>query len=142
MVTNLDKYKSIGTHWVELHENGDNITYFDMFGVRLDIVQRKLKNSQATKYCNKYLYSRSKWFNVMYQYFCIGFIDFMLKRKSLLDYNNLFSPIKYENNEKIYWNTFDNLKLKNLFHEQTLKRWRWKKYIVWSEISIENLKTL
>ena len=38
----------------------------------------------------------------MYQYFCIGFIDFMLKRKSLLDYNNLFSPIKYENNEKIY----------------------------------------
>ena len=60
MVTNLDKYKSIGTHWVELHENGDNITYFEMFGVRLDIVQRKLKNSQATKYCNKYLYSRSK----------------------------------------------------------------------------------
>ena len=78
----------------------------------------------------------------MYQYFCIGFIDFLLKRKSLLDYNNLFSPIKYENNEKIYWNTFNNLKLKNLFHEQTLKRWRWKKYIVWSEISIENLKTL
>ena len=25
-------------------------------------------------------------------YFCIGFIDFMLKGKSLLDYTNLFSP--------------------------------------------------
>ena len=25
-------------------------------------------------------------------YFCVGFIDFMLKGKSLLDYTNLFSP--------------------------------------------------
>ena len=25
--------------------------------------------------------------------FCIGFIDFMLKGKSLLDYTNLFSPM-------------------------------------------------
>ena len=25
-------------------------------------------------------------------YFCIGFIDFMLKGRSLLDYTNLFSP--------------------------------------------------
>ena len=25
-------------------------------------------------------------------YFCIGFIDFILKGKSLLDYTNLFSP--------------------------------------------------
>ena len=60
MVINLDKHKSVGTHWVELYENRDNITYFDMFGVQLDIVQRKLKNLQATKYCNKYLCSRSK----------------------------------------------------------------------------------
>ena len=34
-------------------------------------------------------------------YFCIGFIDFMLKGKSLLDYVNLFSPKDYENNDKI-----------------------------------------
>ena len=34
-------------------------------------------------------------------YFCIGFIDFMLKGKSLLDYTNLFSPIDYEENYKI-----------------------------------------
>ena len=25
-------------------------------------------------------------------YFCIGFIDFMLKRKSLTDFTNLFLP--------------------------------------------------
>ena len=34
--------------------------------------------------------------SVMCGYFCIGFIDFMLKGKSLLDYTNLFSPNEYE----------------------------------------------
>ena len=34
-------------------------------------------------------------------YFCIGFIDFMLKGKSLLDYTNLFYPIDYEKNHKM-----------------------------------------
>ena len=34
-------------------------------------------------------------------YFCIGFIGFMLKGQSLLDYINLFSPNDYENNNKI-----------------------------------------
>ena len=33
-------------------------------------------------------------------YSCIGFIDFMLKGKSLLDYTNLFSPNNYEKNDK------------------------------------------
>ena len=28
----------------------------------------------------------------MWGYFCIGFIGFMLKGKSLLEYTNLFSP--------------------------------------------------
>ena len=32
---------------------------------------------------------------------CIGFIDFMLKGKSLLDYTNLFSPNDYENIDQI-----------------------------------------
>ena len=38
---------------------------------------------------------------MMYQYFCIGFIDFMLKGKSLLKYKNLFSPNDYGKNDKI-----------------------------------------
>ena len=39
----------------------------------------------------------------MCRYFCNGFIDFMLKRRSLLDYINLFSPNKYEKNNKILY---------------------------------------
>ena len=34
-------------------------------------------------------------------YFCIGFIDFMLKGKNLLEYTNWFSPNDYEKNDKI-----------------------------------------
>ena len=34
-------------------------------------------------------------------YYCLGFTDFMLKGKSLLDYTNLFSPKKYEQNDKL-----------------------------------------
>ena len=34
-------------------------------------------------------------------YFCIGFTDFMLKGKSLLDYTNLFSLNDYGKNGKI-----------------------------------------
>ena len=34
-------------------------------------------------------------------YFCIEFIDFMLKGKSLPDYANLFFLKEYEKNDKI-----------------------------------------
>ena len=33
-------------------------------------------------------------------YFCIRFIDFMLKGNSLLKYTNLFSPNEYKKNDK------------------------------------------
>ena len=37
----------------------------------------------------------------MCRYFSTGFIDFMLKGKSLLDYTNLFPPNDYEKCDKI-----------------------------------------
>ena len=37
----------------------------------------------------------------MCRYFCSRFVDFMLKGRSLLDYTNLFAPIKHEKNKKI-----------------------------------------
>ena len=39
-------------------------------------------------------------------YFCIGFINFMLKGKRILDYTNLFSPSKYEKNDNIILKIF------------------------------------
>ena len=45
-------------------------------------------------------------------YFCIGFIDFMLAGKILIEYTNLFSPNNFKKNDK------SNFKL---FYEQYLK---------------------
>ena len=39
--------------------------------------------------------------SIMCGYFCTGFIDFILKGKSLIDYKNLFSPNQYRKNDKI-----------------------------------------
>ena len=36
----------------------------------------------------------------MSRLFCIAFIDFILKGKSLLQYTDLFSPNKQKNNDK------------------------------------------
>ena len=33
--------------------------------------------------------------SIMCGYFCIGFIDFMLANKTLIDYNSLFSPYDF-----------------------------------------------
>ena len=38
---------------------------------------------------------------IMREFFCIGFIDFMLKGKGLLVYTNLFSLNEYKKNDKI-----------------------------------------
>ena len=32
-VTNLDESKSMGTHWIALYMNFNNVKYFDSFGV-------------------------------------------------------------------------------------------------------------
>ena len=79
--------------------NVENVTFFDSF--RVEHIPKKIENSleKKTNITNNY---RIQAFNSrMCQYFCIGFIDFMLKRKSLLECINLFSPKEYNKNHKI-----------------------------------------
>ena len=52
---------------------------------------------------------------IMCGYFCIGFIDFVLKGRSLLDYTNLISSDEYEKNDKIvskYFQKLEKFKMK------------------------------
>ena len=41
-------------------------------------------------------------------YFCIGFIDFMFKRKTLTEYTVLFSPNDFKRNDDAILNCFMN----------------------------------
>ena len=46
-VVNLDKYRSIETHWAALYVNGNNVEDLDSFGV--EHIPKETKNSKATK---------------------------------------------------------------------------------------------
>ena len=48
--------------------------------------------------------------SIMCGYFCIEYIDLMLKGKIFLDHTNLFSPNEYEKNDKTILKYFQLLK--------------------------------
>ena len=50
------------------------------------------------------IYRIQAYDSIMCCYFCIGFICFMLKGKSLLEYTNLFSPNENKKNGKTILN--------------------------------------
>ena len=46
--------------------------------------------------------------SIMRGYFCIEFINYMLKGKTLLDYTNLFSPNDFKRNDQVIKRIFKN----------------------------------
>ena len=59
--------------------------------LELDIFQKKFKFFFGNKNITN-VYRIQAYNSVMCGYFCIEFIDFILKGKSLLEYTNVFSP--------------------------------------------------
>ena len=98
-IINLDAYKSIGTHWIDLYVNAKNATYFDSFGV--EHIPKEISKFVGNKNITTNIYRIQVYNSIVCGYFCIGFIDFMLKGKSLLEYTNFFSPNECKKNDKI-----------------------------------------
>ena len=92
-VINLDEYSNIGTHWVALYvqnnNNDDNVIYFDSFGV--EHIPKEIKAFINNKNIITNIFRIQAYDSIMCGYFCNGFIDFMLKGKTLTEYTNLFS---------------------------------------------------
>ena len=99
-VINLDEYSDIGTHWIALYVNNKTVKYFDSFG----IVKKFIGNRNITSN----IYRIQNYDSIVCRYFCIGFIDYMFKGKSLTDYTNLFSPNNFKRNDDIILNYFLN----------------------------------
>ena len=74
-------------------------TYFDSFGV--EHIRKNIKKFMESKNIITNIYRIQAFDSIMYGYFCIGFINFVLKGKSLLDCTDLFFLNKYEKNDKI-----------------------------------------
>ena len=79
--------------------NAENVTYFDSF--RVEHIPKEIRKFIRNKNITTNIYRIQAYDSIMCGYFCIGFIDFMLKGKSLLEYTNLFSSNKYKKNNKI-----------------------------------------
>ena len=72
----------------------NNVTYFDSFGV--EHIPKEIKKFIGNKNTTTNIFRIQAYNSIMSGYFCIGFIDFMLARKTLTDFTNLFSPNNFE----------------------------------------------
>ena len=80
----------IGTHRIALYVNNKTVTYFDSFGV--EHILREIKKFINNKNIIGNTFRLQAYDSAMYGYFCIGFIDFMLKCNNVTDFTNPFSP--------------------------------------------------
>ena len=101
---NLHEYESIGTHWIALYVNANYIVYFDILLV--EHIPKEIKKFIENKNVKTITYRVQAYYSAKCRYFCIEFIDFMLKGKNLFKYANLLSPNDYEKNDKIILNYF------------------------------------
>ena len=113
-VINLDEYENTGTHWVSLFVKTKYTIYFDSFGVEhIPKEINKFINNDTTK-SNAIARIKSNIFriqaydSIMCRYFCIEFINYMFKGKTLLDYTNLFSPNDFRKNDRVIKRIFKN----------------------------------
>ena len=67
----------------------------------LNIFQKKLNSSNGIKAFKTNIYGIKAKDSIKCGFFCIGFIDFMINGKSLLECKSFFFPDDYEKNYKI-----------------------------------------
>ena len=105
-VVNVDEYSDIATRWIALHVNNKTVTYFDSFGV--EHTPNEIKKFINNKNIIANIYQVQNYDSIMCSYFCIGFINYMFKGKSLTDFSNLFSPNNFKKNDDIILKYFLN----------------------------------
>ena len=89
-IIDLDEYSDIGTHWVALYAQNNDVTYFDSFG--LEHIPKKIRRFISSKNIKVSIFRMQAYDSIMCGYFCIGFIDFMFVGKTLTKFTNLFPP--------------------------------------------------
>ena len=74
---NLDQYVSIGARWIAFYVNGENVTYFDSF--RVEHIPKEIRRFIGNKSIITNIYRIQAYDSIMHGYFCIEFIDSILK---------------------------------------------------------------
>ena len=105
-VINLDEYENTGTHWVSLFVKANKVIYFDSFGI--EHIPEEINKFIGNKKIKASIFRLQAYDSIMCGYFCIEFINYMLKGKKLLDYTNLFSPNDFKENDRVIKRIFKN----------------------------------
>ena len=107
-VINLDEYENTGAHWVSLFVKTNEAIYFDSFGIEnipKEIIKfirsKELGSAVGNNKIKSNIFRIQAYDSIMCGYFCIEFINYMLKGKTLLDYANLFSPNDFKKNDRV-----------------------------------------
>ena len=82
------------------------IFYFDSFGV--EHIPEEIEKIIGNRNIKANIFRVQPNDSVMCGYSCIGFIDFMLVGKTLIDYTNLFSPYDFNKNDSIILSYFED----------------------------------
>ena len=88
-----------------MYVSNDKITYFDSFGG--EHISKEIQKFINNKNIKTNTFRIKAYESIICGYFCIGFIDSILKGKSLTDLSNLFSPNNFKKND-IILNYFKN----------------------------------
>ena len=86
--------------------NNNDVTYFDSFGV--EQILKEIKKFVKNKNIKINIFRIQANDSVICGHFCIGFIDFMLKGKTLTEFTNLFSSNNFKKNDDIVLKYFMN----------------------------------
>ena len=98
-VSNLDEYANTGTHWIALFVKTNEAIYFDSFGI--EHIPNEINKFIGNKNIKRNIFRLQIYDSIMFGYYCIEFINYMLKGKTLLDYTNLFSLNDFKKNDQI-----------------------------------------
>ena len=90
-----------------MYVNNDDVTYFDSFVVEHIPNEIKALIDRSLSITTN-IFRIQAYDSIMCGYFCIGFIDFMLKGKTLTEFTNLFSSNKFKKNDDIILKYFMN----------------------------------
>ena len=105
-VINLNKYENMCTHWVSLFVKSNKVIYFDSFGI--EHIPKEINEFIGNKKIKASIFRIQAYNSIMCRYFCIEFINYMLKGKTLLDYTNLFYPNDCKKSDEIIKRIFKN----------------------------------
>ena len=88
-IINLIEYADIVSHLLALYVSNNDFTYFD--SSRVEHIPKEIKTFiDRSLSITTNTFRIQEYDSTMCGYFCIGFVDFMLKGKTLTDFTNIF----------------------------------------------------